>query len=252
MCNDINAIIIDDEERARMNLKLLVQEFCPEIKIIAECKSLSAGVKTIRKENPALVFLDIEMPGHSGLELLDFFNESEVNFSIIFVTAYNNYAINAFKLSAIDYLLKPINPQDLQNAVALFQKRKNQTDNLIALKTNLEHSFNNKIAIPVSGKIIFMNIEDILYLKGDGAYTTINKTDRTNLLVSRNLKYFEDFFKDNNSLMRVHRSYIANLSHIGSLGKKDGAYIEFLNGDWIPIANDKLQEILNKVNFMKK
>uniref|UniRef100_UPI0035B4B552 LytR/AlgR family response regulator transcription factor n=1 Tax=Soonwooa sp. TaxID=1938592 RepID=UPI0035B4B552 len=207
MCNDINAIIIDDEERARMNLKLLVEEFCPEIKILAECKSLSAGVKTIRKENPALVFLDIEMPGHSGLELLDFFNESEVNFSIIFVTAYNNYAINAFKLSAVDYLLKPINPQDLQNAVALFQKRKNQTDNLIALKTNLDHSQNKKIAIPTSGKIIFLDLDDILYLKGEGSYTTIIKSDGSSILVSKNLKYFEDFFLEENFLMRVHRSY---------------------------------------------
>ena len=252
MNKDIKAILIDDEERARVNLKFLLEEFCPEIKVIAECKNLSEGVKAIRKEKPELIFLDIEMPGHSGLELLDFFNESEIDFSIIFVTAYNNYAINAFKLSAVDYILKPINPAELQEAVQLFKKRKNKTENLLALKSNLESPQNKTIALPILGKIIFINIDEILYLKGDGAYTNIIKTDRTSILISKNLKHFEDMFENNNNMMRVHRSYIANLNHIKSAGKTDGYNIEFSEQEQIPVSSDKFNKILDQMNYLWK
>ena len=104
----IQAIIIDDEKRARLNLELLIEEYCSNVQVIASCENLPEGVKAIRKHKPDLVLLDIEMPGHSGLELLDFFDENEVNFSIIFTTAYNEYALKAFKFSAVDNLLKPI------------------------------------------------------------------------------------------------------------------------------------------------
>ena len=126
----MNAIIIDDEERARLSLRLLIQEFCPEIEILDECKNIPEAVKSIHKHQLNVVFLDIEMPGHSGLELLDFFSEKDVTFSIIFTTAYNNYAIKAFKLSAVDYLLQPINPIELQNAVDLVKKKNNQIEHL--------------------------------------------------------------------------------------------------------------------------
>ena len=101
----MKAIIIDDEKRARMNLSILLEEYCPQITVLADCENLPNGVKAIRRHQPDVVFLDIEMPGHSGLELLDFFDENEVNFSIIFTTAYNEYTIQAFRFSAIDYLL---------------------------------------------------------------------------------------------------------------------------------------------------
>jgi len=109
----MKAIIIDDEKRARVSLQLLMEEYCPEVTLVAECENLPEGVKAIHKHKPDLVLLDIEMPGHSGLELLDFFNENEITFAIIFTTAYNEFAIQAFKLSALDYLLKPIIPEEL-------------------------------------------------------------------------------------------------------------------------------------------
>lgn len=248
----IKAVLIDDEERARINLQLLIDEFCPEIQVVAQCKNLSEGVKSIRKENPDLVFLDIEMPGHSGLELVDFFNEDEINFSIIFTTAYNNYAIQAFKLSAVDYLLKPINPQELMDSIELFERKRNQIDNLIALKNNLEQNSFSKIAIPVSGKIIFINLSEIAYLKGEGSYTNIHKTDKSTLLVSRNLKSFEELFEFCPDLMRIHKSYIVNLNEIAAVSKSDGGFVEFSDGNQIPIAQDKLNEILDKVNFLKR
>ena len=248
----MKAIIVDDEERARVSLKLLLQEFCPQIEVVAECKSLSEGVKAIHKEQPELVFLDIEMPGHSGLELLDFFNDNEINFSIIFTTAYNQYAIQAFKLSAIDYLLKPINPQELISAVELFEKKKIQIESYQALRTNLDQNDDIKIAIPISGKIVFINCKDILYLKGEGAYTNIKKTDGSTLLVSRNLKSFEDLFENSNALFRIHRSYIANIQHITAVSKSDGGFAEFENGEQIPISQEKSNEILEQFKFLKR
>ena len=114
----MKAIIIDDEKRARISLAYILQEYCPNVTIVAECENLPEGVKAIRKNQPNIVLLDIEMPGHSGLELLDFFDENDVNFSIIFTTAYNEYALQAFKFSAVDYLLKPINPEQLSEAIS--------------------------------------------------------------------------------------------------------------------------------------
>ena len=118
----MKAIIIDDEKQARVSLSLLLQENCPEIEVADQCENLPQGVKSIRKHRPDVVFLDIEMPGHSGLELLEFFDEKEIEFSIIFTTAYNDFAVQAFKLSALDYLLKPIDMETLEVALGKYRK----------------------------------------------------------------------------------------------------------------------------------
>jgi two-component system, LytTR family, response regulator len=120
------AIIVDDEKMARILLQGMLEEFCPEIAVVDTCQDLPNAIKSIHKNKPDLVFLDIEMPGHSGLELLDFLDEDDINFSIIFTTAYNQYAIDAFKLSAIDYILKPIESEELENSVSRFIKHKSK------------------------------------------------------------------------------------------------------------------------------
>ncbi len=127
----MTAIIIDDEKRARVSLSFLLAEFCTSVTLLAQCENLPEGVKAIRKFKPDLVLLDIEMPGHSGLELLDFFDENEINFKIIFTTAYHEYALQAFKFSAIDYLLKPINPEELAQAILRLEKQKKLVISLI-------------------------------------------------------------------------------------------------------------------------
>ena len=153
----MKAIIIDDEKRARVSLALLLEEYCPNITVVAECENLPEGVKAIRKLQPDLVLLDIEMPGHSGLELLDFFDENEVNFSIIFTTAYNEYALQAFKFSAIDYLLKPINPDELAQAIARLEKQKQKSENYKVLKANINQDSLTKIAVPSGSSLIFLD-----------------------------------------------------------------------------------------------
>jgi two-component system LytT family response regulator len=118
----MKAIIIDDEKRARILLKAMLEDHCPEVTVLNECADLLSGVQAIKRIKPELVFLDIEMPENSGLELLDHFKDADIDFSVIFVTAYNEYAIQAFKLSAVDYILKPINPESLIQAVQQHQK----------------------------------------------------------------------------------------------------------------------------------
>jgi two-component system LytT family response regulator len=138
----IKSIIIDDEPKARVLLNAIIEQYCPEVRVEALCNDLPSGIKAIKKHKPDLIFLDIEMPGHSGLELLDFFDEEEVNFGIIFTTAYNEYALQAFKFSAIDYLLKPIQHTQLIEAVERFSRKREQSLNqqLKALQSNLNVS----------------------------------------------------------------------------------------------------------------
>ena len=248
----MKAIIIDDEQRARVSLSLLLKEYCPEMTILDECQNLAEGIKSIKKHQPNIVFLDIEMPKNSGLEILDYFNDEEINFGIIFTTAYNEYAIQAFKLSAVDYLLKPINPQELVDAVNLFKKKQSHLENLISLKKKLDEKSTSKIAIPVSGKVFILDIDEILYIKAEGSYTQVFKKDNTPILVSRNLKSFEDLLQINSQIKRVHKSYIINMDEVVSISKTDGGFVEMSNGVQIPISGESYQDILETYQLLKR
>ncbi|ESU29562.1 Two-component system response regulatory protein, LytTR family [Flavobacterium limnosediminis JC2902] len=248
----MKAIIIDDEKRARVTLSLLLEEYCPAVELLAECENLSEGVKAIRKLQPDLIFLDIEMPGHSGLELLDFFNEDEVNFSIIFTTAYNEYALQAFKFSAVDYLLKPIVPEELTEATKRAQKQKQRMESLKALKENLQQETLTKIAVPSGNSLIFIDSGKIQYIKGEGAYSEVFCTNTPKRLVSRNLKNFEDILCSDNRFIRVHKSYIVNFDHVLAFNKSEGGFLELENNIQIPVSPDKTQIILDRIQIIKR
>jgi two-component system, LytTR family, response regulator len=250
------AIIIDDEPRARALLKGMLEELANDIEIVAESTDLPNGVKSIRKLNPDLIFLDIEMPGHSGLELLDFFNEDEVNFDIVFTTAYSNYAIQAFKLSAIDYLTKPIEAEEIIETLKRFRKKHEQhpngspQQNFTVLKENLKRETDSRIAVPSGNSIRFIELSEILFLKGEGSYTEMNFTDNTKLIVSRTLKNFEESIGQNKTLTRCHKSYIVNTKYIKEYVKSDGGYLVLNNGQHISISPDRVEEILKISNFV--
>lgn len=246
----MKAIIIDDEKRARVSLSLLLKEFCPEVSIIAECENLPEGVKAIRKLQPDVVLLDIEMPGHSGLELLDFFDEKEINFSIIFTTAYNEYAVQAFKLSAVDYLLKPIVPEELVNSIARVEKQKHVQYKTLA--ENLNQGSFQKIAVPSGSSLVVITISDIIYIKGEGSYSELYLKDKTKLLVSRNLKNFEETLLKDSRFLRAHKSYIVNFENIVSYNKSDGGWLEMENGVTIPVSSEKCSVILERMNIIKR
>ena len=248
----MKAIIIDDEKRARISLALLLQEYCPEVTVVAECENLPEGVKAIRKHQPDIVLLDIEMPGHSGLELLDFFDENEVNFSIIFTTAYNEYALKAFKFSAVDYLLKPIIPEELAEAVERVAKQKQRFENFRAFKENLQQETLTKIAVPSGNTLLFLDTNKIMYIKGEGAYSEVFCSDGSKQLVSRNLKNFEDILCSDSRFLRIHKSYIVNFNFVVAFNKSDGGSIELENKAQIPVSPDKAQQILDQIQIIKR
>lgn len=239
------AIIIDDEEMARTLLNGMIEEFCPQIEVVDLCKDLPSGVKSINKHKPDLVFVDIEMPGHSGLELLDFYDENDINFSIIFVTAYNRYAIQAFKLSAVDYLLKPIESEDLIKAVELFEKQKSKI-NMQVLKANLSTNQSKKIALNSVSSITFVELDNILFFQADGAYTKVFLKDNKTITTSKNLKHFEQLLEDSPEFFRCHKSYIANLKYVSEYIKSEGGTLKIENYS-IGISSDKSDELLKRI-----
>lgn len=242
----VKAVIIDDESKARLLLSAMLREHCPQITVVAACEDLSSGIKAIRREQPALVFLDIEMPGHSGLELLDFFAEEEINFDIVFTTAYSEYAIRAFKMSAIDYLLKPIQPNELILAVGRAEKKQAQLFSYQLLKENLSGK-SKKIVLNQTKGIEFLNTADVLFMKGDGAYTEIFKRDGSKILASKNLKQFEEMLDDQPHFIRAQKSYIINTEFVTSISKADGILQAVIQEHLIPVSPDKANLLLEKL-----
>lgn len=251
MTSQITALIIDDEPNARMLLREMLKMSCPDVQVVAECADLPNGVKAIRKLKPMLVFLDIEMPGHSGLELLDFFDEEEVDFSIIFATAYHAYAIQAFKLNAIDYLLKPLDASDLEDAVARYRRRQGAS-NLPQVRQMTQQSQQRKIAVPSGSTLKFIEPDQVLYLKADNSYTEVVLVDGSKLVVSRTLKNFEEALADDKNFFRCHKSYIVNVLHVTQYLKADGGSLLVRDKFELPITHDKVQDFLELMSFIKR
>lgn len=244
----MKAIIIDDEPMARQLLNGILLQHCPQVEVVDLCPNLPEGVKSIHKNRPDLVFLDIEMPGHSGLELLDFFNDADVNFSIIFTTAYNQYAIKAFKLSAIDYILKPLDAESIIDAVNRFEVNRTKRIDFSVLKDNLSGESNSKkLAIHTVSSILFLELKDICFLKADGAYTQIISKDGTKIVSSRSLKYFEQTLSDHPNFMRCHKSFIVNVDEITEYVKSDGGSMLVNGKHEVAVSTDKWQEVLEKI-----
>lgn len=240
------ALIIDDEKMARTLLEGMLTEYHTDICVVESCKDLPSGVKAIRKHKPDLVFLDIEMPGHSGLELLDFFDEQEVTFEIIFVTAYNQYAIHALRLSAVDYLLKPVDVKELAEAINRF-KTHGLTENYQVLKQNLASPLASKIAIHTVGSIKFIDLNDIVFFKADGAYSQITLKNKQNLTTSKGLKHYEDILSNMNQFFRCHKSYIINTNYVVEYIKSDGGSL-LMEGDYqVGLSSDKSEELLKRM-----
>ncbi len=244
------AIIIDDEKMARTLLADMLTELHPEIKVCESCEDLPSGVKAIRKHKPDLVFLDIEMPGHSGLELLDFFEADDIAFSIIFTTAYNQYAIQAFKMSAIDYLLKPISAEELEESINRFKKLTPTKEHLFTLKENLKHGLPEKIAISMSNAIKFIDIKNIIFFKADGAYTQLFLNDGSSITSSKSLKHFEEMLEFQVYFMRCHKSFLINLAYVTDYVRADGGHLVLNQTHEVSISNEKAEEFMRRMTAL--
>ena len=247
----MKALIIDDEKKARHVLRILIEENCPKITQIYQAEDLLSGVELIKKEEPSIVFLDIEMPEHSGLEILNFIEKENHNFEIIFTTAYSEYAIQAFQLAAIDYLLKPVRPSQIKEAVdkaIAFLGNSQINKRLAELKSSLSQANFSKIGLPVADGIKFVNFNEIIMFEADGMYSKITTINDSDILISKPLKHFTELLKNQNMFYRPHRSFLINLSFIKEYIKKDGGYIVMDNNKTVSISKDKKDEFLTIVS----
>lgn len=246
----MNIVIIDDEPKARLLLETLVKENCPKITQVFTAEDLLSGIEIIKEKKPKIVFLDIEMPEHSGLEILDFIDTDTFKFEIIFTTAYSEYAVQAFELSAVDYLLKPIRADKITEAVdkAIVNLNSSQINvKLEELRQSLTASNFKKIGLPNADGIKFVNFNDIIMLEADGMYTKVSTISDDATLVSKPLKFFVNVLQNIKTFYRPHRSYLINLSYINAYVKKDGGYIIMENKKTVSISNDKKEEFLTIV-----
>ncbi len=239
----IKAILVDDEQKATETLKMMLEEYCPDIEITGTANSAIEGVKEINSKKPDLVFLDVQMPNGTGFDLLESIPERK--FDVIFVTAYNEYAIKAFKYSAIDYILKPVEINELITAVDRFKKNKNieKTSSYEALLENIKGNKPTKLAIPTQDTVEYVNIEDIIRLEADASYSNVFLANKTKLFVSKNLGEFQNLTEDMD-FFRIHKSHIISLRYIKKFHKNED-FVEMTDGSKVLLARRKKQEFID-------
>lgn len=255
MSKSLRAVIIDDETNAREALSNLIRIVSPEVAICGEARNADIGIELIRKERPNLIFLDIQMPGKSGFDMLSSFEK--VDFGVIFTTAYQEYAIRAFRFSAIDYLLKPIDPDELQTAVAKFRDKEGgvNAEQLRILQEQLDparsprlverkRNDNQRIALPTAEGIHFVQMTDIIQCESLGSYTKFHLVKGPAIVVSRLLKEYEEIL-DNYYFFRVHQSNIINLEHIKRYVKGDGGQVWMSDNTEIEVSRRRKDEFLS-------
>ncbi len=243
----IRAIIVDDEPNARRALRGLLEENFSQVEILADCKNVPEAVKSINKLKPDLVFLDIAMPGYSGFELLDFFDDQNINFKIIFVTAYSEHSLRAFETSAVDYILKPVRLEHIARALKKIniEEPANEGQQYKVLKDTFSNQPDKKIVLQTAETIFVVRMDDIIYLQAEGSYTRIYTTSHGVLTITKKLIDFE-YLENNGPFFRTHRSYIVNLNHIKKVDKKE--FILIMNNDAeVYLAQDKKNLLLEKI-----
>jgi two-component system, LytTR family, response regulator len=245
----IKAIIIEDEKMSRETLRRLLEKYCPTVEVVAEADGYRKGLEEIRKHDPDVIFLDIQMPDGSGFRLLE--ELDEVDFEIIFTTAFDQFAIKAIKYSALDYLLKPVIPQDLTEAIMRVEKKKAEKvrkKNLEVIPEGLkmQDERSQKIVLSTSEMIHVISVEDIIRCESDNYYTYFHFVDGRKLLVSKTLKENEELLSQY-SFIRPHKSHLINIKYIKSYIRQDGGYILMTDGTRIPVSRrkkDKIMEII--------
>lgn len=238
----ISVLIVDDEPAARSLLRQLLTDHCPAIRTISEAGDVRSAVKMINNQPVDLVFLDIEMPEENGFALFDYFRQP--SFEVIFCTAYSEYALKAFEVSAVDYLLKPVSISKLIAGVEKANRIIGQSQisqRAAVLRENLNVTKLQKIALPMADSLLFVQLDDIFFFEADGSYTNVI-TRQGKTLVSKKIKEFDELLADDERFYRIHRSYLINTHQIRRYNKKDGATIEFDNGLSTPIAREKVKD----------
>ncbi|NML21025.1 response regulator transcription factor [Pseudoflavitalea sp. G-6-1-2] len=246
----LSAIIIDDELKGRIALRQKLQDYCPEVTVTGEAGDGEEGIALIQQLKPQIIFLDIEMPRMDGFAMLR--KLSEQKFHLVFTTAYDQYAIKAIRFSAFDYLLKPVDIEELRTTVQKIAAAESQSETsrkLQVLADNLQKNNPlNKLAIPTLEGLLFFNIEDIIHLEAHSNYTVIYFKDQPKLTASRTLKEFEELLPQE-VFFRPHHSHIINLKYLKRYIKGDGGQIEMQNGNYVDVARRKKEEFLQRISL---
>jgi two-component system, LytTR family, response regulator len=249
----IRTIIIDDEDHARETLIMLLQENCPLVMIVGEASGVESGIKMIRETHPDLVLLDIQLSDGTGFDLLS--RVSPVNFKVIFVTAHDNYTIQAFKFSAVDYLLKPVIRAELTDAVRRATELVQQQFNiqLHALEENIRSMAGekHKIILKTSDNIYLIEQNDIISCESDGCYTVFYTTRGEKIMVTGILKEFDELLGAS-GFYRIHKSYLINLRHVIRFEKQDGGFVVLSDDRKVPVASRKREELIQVFEKMAK
>lgn len=240
----IKAIIIDDIEQARITLKKDLQVYAPDVEIIGEANGVVEGAKLLKNTKPDILFLDIQMQDGSGFDLLDILKE--INFKIIFITASDAHAIKAFRYAAIDYLMKPVDPDELISALRKYREHNpNENENYKLLNETLKNAQkpHERLALHTQDKIHIVNIQDIIRCESNINYTEFHFSNGKKFLVTKTLKDFEDLLNDQ-GFYRVHQSHLVNTKYIKEFVKTDGGYLIMTDGCNVPVSSRKRPEVV--------
>ena len=242
----IKAVLVDDEAHCLDTLSILLKEYCPEVDVLERCPSAKIALESIDKLQPALVFLDIEMPIMNGFELLEQFKD--IRFSVIFTTSYDQYAIKAIRFSALDYLLKPIDPKELIIAVRKAATLKNPptSEQLKMLMAQLHHRGNGftKIAVPTVEGFEMILAENVIRCEADDNYTHLFLKNKSKVTACRTLKEMEEQLDDFNYFIRVHHSYLVNLNEVTKYIRGEGGYLVMSDGSTVNVSRSRKEALL--------
>lgn len=247
----LKSLLIDDEKHGRENLAGILRSYCPQIELVGEAASVEEALILIRKQTPDLLFLDIEMPRANGFQLLE--HLQDFSFEVIFVTAYDNYAIKAIRFSAADYILKPVNYNDLKAAVekvAVRIREKQENLRLKQLYQNLSQPVNPRIGLPAGDRIEFADVGKIIRCQGEGNYTHIWFEDDKHLLVSKTLVEFEELLHEYN-FVRVHKTHLVNLKYVKAYIKTD-SILKLSSGECIPVSRRRKENVLERLKMNRQ
>ena len=246
----IKAIIIDDEQNCIDSLLFDLQKHCKEVDILETCTNPKQGIFSIKKLKPDLVFLDVQMPWMSGFEMLELMDK--IDFAIIFTTAFDQFAAKAFRISAIDYLLKPIHINDLKDAIRKASEKiqqKSGTDNIANLLQNIKKpEVNQRIAVPGREGYEFIEAGKIIYAKAEGSYTHVFLNDKRKLIISKTLSDIEEMLPTE-LFQRIHHSTLVNLSHVTHLFKTDGGFVVLDNGEKLVVSKSKKDSLMERLGL---
>jgi len=248
----IDAIIVDDEADSRSVLQKLLTNFCPSINVVAEAADIQKGFELINSLKPSVVFLDIQMPGGNGFMLLKKFEK--IFFDTVFVTSYDKYALEAIKLSALHYLLKPIEVKDLLEAVDRIEKnayKKQVINSQIANAIGNSEGIQKKITIHMQDKVLFLSLHEITHLESERNYTVIFTTNGKKYTSSKNLGEYEEMFKEQEVFYRINKSCIVNLNHISNYTKDEPCILTINGKNKQEVSRRKKQELLELLKFKK-